>query len=89
MPRCCRGPRPCAERRGLDTVLLRRVYTLNVIEHGTRRVHLAGITAYPDGAAQVLCSAAPGSAAPAPSHGLHITSTSPAHGSFTFGESAA
>ena len=34
----------------VDTVLLRRVYALMVIEHGTRRAHLAGITAYPDGA---------------------------------------
>jgi hypothetical protein len=33
----------------LGTVLLRRIYALIVIEHGTRRVHLAGITAYPDG----------------------------------------
>ena len=33
----------------VDTVLLRRVYALIVIEHGTRRVHLAGITACPDG----------------------------------------
>jgi transposase InsO family protein len=32
------------------TVLLRRVYALIVIEHGTRRAHLAGITAHPDGA---------------------------------------
>jgi len=31
-------------------VLLRRVYALIVIEHDTRRVHLAGITMYPDGA---------------------------------------
>jgi putative transposase len=31
-------------------VLLRRAYALIVIEHGTRRVHLAGITASPDGA---------------------------------------
>ena len=29
----------------VDTVLLRRVYALIVIEHGTRRVHLAGISA--------------------------------------------
>jgi transposase len=34
----------------VDTALLRRVYALIVIEHGTRRVHLAGITANPDGA---------------------------------------
>ena len=34
----------------VDTVLLRRIYALIVIEHGTRRAHLAGITAHPDGA---------------------------------------
>jgi putative transposase len=31
----------------VDTVLLRRIYALIIIEHGTRRVHLAGITANP------------------------------------------
>ena len=31
----------------VDTVVLRRIYALIVIEHGTRRVHLAGITAIP------------------------------------------
>ena len=34
----------------VDTILLHRIYALIVIEHGTRRVHLAGITANPDGA---------------------------------------
>jgi putative transposase len=33
----------------VDTVLLRRIYALIVIEHSTRRVHLAGITTNPDG----------------------------------------
>jgi putative transposase len=33
----------------VDTVLLRRLYALIVIEHGTRRARLAGITANPDG----------------------------------------
>ena len=32
------------------TVLWRRSYALIVIEHATRRVHLAGLTANPDGA---------------------------------------
>ena len=30
-------------------MLLRRIYALIIIEHGTRRAHLAGITARPDG----------------------------------------
>ena len=34
----------------VDTMFLRRIYALVVIEHGTRRAHLAGITAHPDGA---------------------------------------
>ena len=33
----------------VDTVLLRRMYVLVFIEHGTRRMHLGGVTANPSG----------------------------------------
>jgi putative transposase len=34
----------------VDTVFLKRIYALVVIEHRSRRVHLAGVTAKPTGA---------------------------------------
>jgi putative transposase len=33
----------------VDTVLLKRLYVLVFIEHGTHRMHLGGITAHPTG----------------------------------------
>ena len=33
----------------VDTVLLKRIYVLIFIEHGTRRMHLGGVTASPTG----------------------------------------
>jgi putative transposase len=57
---------PTAQARGIlaadlvhaHTVRLRRLYALILIGHGTRRVHLAGITANPDGAwtTQAACN---------------------------------
>jgi hypothetical protein len=36
--------------RHVDTVFLRRIYASIAVEHGSRRAHLAGVTAHPTGA---------------------------------------
>ena len=46
----------------VETVLLQRLYVLVFIEHGTRRLHVAGVTAHPTGAWAVA-------AGPQPRHG--------------------
>jgi putative transposase len=43
-------PRMRFSARTVETVLLKRLYVLVFIEHGTRRLHLAGVTAHPTGA---------------------------------------
>ncbi len=40
----------------VDTVLLRRLYVLVFIEHGTRQMHLGGVTANPTGEGRSACT---------------------------------
>jgi putative transposase len=46
----------------VETVLLKRLYVLVFIEHGSRRLHVAGVTAHPD-------RGVGGAAGPQPRHG--------------------
>jgi putative transposase len=48
-PRRCDRVIVC-ELLTVDTVLLRRIYVLIFVEHGTRRLQVAGVTAHPTGA---------------------------------------
>src|ERR1039458_795649 len=41
---------PAAHNTYVDTVLLNRLYVLVFIEHGTRQLHLGGVTAHPTSA---------------------------------------
>jgi hypothetical protein len=50
---------PCAGNVDADTVLMRRTYALVIVEHGTRRARLAGITAFSDGARTTQPAARP------------------------------
>ncbi len=45
-------PRPvlAADFVAVDTVMLRRIYALIAVEHGSRRAHLLGVTVHPTGA---------------------------------------
>lgn len=50
-PKSSRSPRPrSCDFLVVETVLLKRLHVLVFIEHGTRRLHLGGVTAYPTGA---------------------------------------
>ncbi|MGH3630606.1 MAG: hypothetical protein ACRDRL_24600, partial [Sciscionella sp.] len=40
----------------VDTVVLRRIYALIAVEHGSRRAHLAGVTAHPTGSWTTQCA---------------------------------
>ena len=61
----------------VDTVLLKRLYVLVFIEHGTRRMHLGGVTAHPTGAWTVPAGPQPGPGSERAVRGLPVPDPRP------------